>query len=217
MGQTCLGYHCVQVCSMSLSFSIGSYLEHILLMENARDAREKANHASPLQASVVFTPSKVIHVSKHTGSGGSIPSTVGRHYKVTRLRGKWSAGTIPLQASEESDQRFLSSFGIQDIVLMGIFCLLHWLFLLNCFCGSFYPQAFNTVDSQGSFLCILFSMLVFLCSSHCGLMAINTEDTHISISTSSEVQMHISFRMPYRHLKLSMHVPVLSPQPSLFQ
>ena len=93
-----------------------------------------------------------------------------------KLHGEWFGCRVPLQASEELDQWFLSSSGIRDIVLM-FFCLLHWLFLLNCFCGSFSPQAFNTVDSQGSFLCILFYLLVFPCSSHCGFMAINTEDT----------------------------------------
>lgn len=132
-----------------------------------------------------------------------------------KLHGKWFGCRVPLQASEELDQWFLSSSGIRDIVLMFFLSaslvipakLLLWILLSP----SIQHCRFPGLISLHSFLFACIPLFITLWVHGYKYRG------HISISTSSEVQMHISFWMPYRHLKLSMYVPLLSLQPSLFQ
>lgn len=154
-----------------------------------RNAREKTNHASPLQASFSFTPTKVSHVPKPTHSRRALQSYVARGVDVLLLM------------SEELDPKGLSSSGFQDILLM-VFCLPYWAFLLSFFGACFSPQTFN-IGFQGSFLCILLHLLVFPCSLHCSLMAVTTETPTCPSPASSERQVHIPSWMPTKHLQLS--------------
>lgn len=162
----------------------------MFLWKMPRNAREKTSHASPLQASVSFTPTKVSHMPKPTHSRRALQSYVARGVDILLLM------------SEELDSKFLSSSGFQDILLM-VFCLPHWTFLLSFFGGYFSPQTF-TIGFQGSFLCILLHLLVFPCSLHCRLMAVNTEEPTCPCPASLEHQIHVPSWMPTKHLQLSM-------------
>lgn len=179
----------LQVRCRSFIFLQPAIVQNMFLWKMPRNAGEKTDHASPLQASVSFTATKVSHVPKPTHSRRALQSYVALGVDVLLLM------------SEELDPKFLSSSGFQDIQLM-VFCLPYGTFLLSFFGGSFSPQTFN-IGFQGSFLCTRLRLLVFPCSLHCRLMAVNTETPTCPSPASSEHQVHIPSWMPAKHLQLS--------------
>lgn len=207
-GQICLGYRLGSgVLHKSFVFLQPAATHNMFLSWKTPGMQEISQPCKSTSSLCCIGTPKVVCVPGHSGSGGVAPAQWEGTRELT------ADGVGVLRAGEELHPWFLSSSGFPDIVLM-VFCLLHCVFPLSSFCGSFFSQAFDTADSWGACLCILFYLLVSPCSSHHRLMAINTEDIHSSISTGSEAR-NISFWMPNRHLKLSMYVPLLYLQPSL--
>lgn len=189
--------------------------EHVLLMENARNARDhKKTYSSPLQASASFTPIRISHVPKASGSGGVSPP---QWEGTAKLRDQRPGRVVLWQMRKL----------IGAVTLTFIWLLRH---LTACLIGDSCH-----VSSVGPSFPILYSSIQHwqfpgLLPLHSSLFAyiplFVTWETRLYVPrastfpspASSELQMPESPQMPNRHLRLSMALPeLLSLQPSLFQ